>query len=221
MKGVYYNWKSNIRSKHIYEADQRSIQGDYEVETRSSGRHIGVIAQDVLQVVPELVYSQIPQEEWLEKDNDTSRSDLKSSSSAYKDNYISVNYHGLIPLIIEGIKELNGIMEELAIDTRYSRDKQLGDESFIDQEKVIKHIFDEEMARTREKGLKGLDDVHMFERDYINHDMHHVLTANCLSLCELYNETYLMDDISRLERHLADLQRDLQDKMSILESSYS
>jgi len=67
-----------------------SINGVYFdwIDSREEGRMTGVIAQEVEKVLPEVVF----------KD---------------KTDYLSVNYSGLVPLLIEGIKEQTKKIDEL------------------------------------------------------------------------------------------------------------
>ena len=69
LRGVYFRWDESLQSK--------------------SGRDIGIIAQELESVFPELV-------------------------STNKDGYRSVKYYLLAPVLIESIKELNDKYEELS-----------------------------------------------------------------------------------------------------------
>lgn len=69
LQGVYYNWKD-------------------EQQDKEDGRNIGVIAQEVEKLLPEVVF----------KD---------------RTNYLSVNYSGIVPVLIEAIKEQNQLISTL------------------------------------------------------------------------------------------------------------
>jgi len=82
LRGVYFHWNRTVQA----------------VETFSDKRHVGVIAQEVQEVLPEIV------------GNTT-------------DNYLGVDYAFLTPLLIEGVKELSnhtqylfGLMKETHTD---------------------------------------------------------------------------------------------------------
>merc|ERR1711988_1148769 len=85
LKGLYFNW---------IEDDVSGIRtGD------KSRRHLGLIAQDVKEVVPEAV------------------------SEIGKDNkYLGVNYNALIGLLVEAMKEMHLRVEKLERDTRTLRE---------------------------------------------------------------------------------------------------
>jgi len=67
LRGVYFKWMKDEISGLQFDDD----------------RHIGVLAQDVQKVLPEIVHQ------------------------AHDSNYLSVDYTSLIPLLIEAIRELN------------------------------------------------------------------------------------------------------------------
>ena len=61
---------------------------DWNDKSDKSGHDVGVIAQEVLEVLPEAV---------VERDN----------------GYLAVDYHKIIPLLVESIKELSGKVKDL------------------------------------------------------------------------------------------------------------
>jgi hypothetical protein len=89
-------FKKNIRPLHSALEKIRKLQGvSYEFRTKdfanksfSSGRQLGLIAQELETILPELVHTR-------------------------PDGYKAVNYDGLIPVLIEGIKEQQKEMEQL------------------------------------------------------------------------------------------------------------
>jgi hypothetical protein len=89
LKGLYFNW---------IEDDVSGIRtGD------KSRRHLGLIAQDVKEVVPEAV------------------------SEIGKDNkYLGVNYNALIGLLVEAMKEMHLRVEQLEQETRALREVSRG-----------------------------------------------------------------------------------------------
>ena len=85
LSGFVYNWNELANEKAQYDMDK-----DY----------VGVYAQDVEEVQPEAV-------DLVPFDND---GEDKSISG---DNYLTVKYDKLVPLLIESIKELKAEIEEL------------------------------------------------------------------------------------------------------------
>jgi hypothetical protein len=85
LKGLYFNW---------IEDDVAGVNlGD------KSRRHLGLIAQDVKEVVPEAVAE-------IDKDN----------------KYLGVNYNALIGLLVEALREMHLRLEKLERDTRTLRE---------------------------------------------------------------------------------------------------
>jgi hypothetical protein len=84
--------KVNSLSGFIYEPNERAIELGYQKEER-----VGVSAQDVEAVLPQAVKDAPINSEVVEGDND----------------YKTVQYEKLVPLLIEAIKELKSEVEEL------------------------------------------------------------------------------------------------------------
>mgnify|MGYP003321317837 CR=1 FL=1 len=86
-----YRLKDNIESISDPLAKVLNLSGntfDWNDKSNKSGHDVGVIAQEVLEVLPEAV---------IERDN----------------GYLAVDYHKIIPLLVESIKELSGKVEDL------------------------------------------------------------------------------------------------------------
>lgn len=101
MRGVYYDWdvdpelpyEEMIKSKQgaTYTKDNQTTPGN------SRGSRIGVIAQEIQEVLPQVV-AQF-------EDNDT--------TGAVIGEHLAVNYDDIIPVLIEAIKEQQVLIEEL------------------------------------------------------------------------------------------------------------
>jgi hypothetical protein len=85
IRGVYYNWQDNPQyvSDGVIPLD----------ETERKRRNVGLIAQDLQQVLPEAV-----------------------SSNGEDDQYLGVDYGSLSALLIEAMKEMHARMEMLEDD---------------------------------------------------------------------------------------------------------
>ena len=86
-----YRLKDNIESISDPLAKVLNLSGntfDWNEKSNKSGHDVGVIAQEVLEVLPEAV---------IERDN----------------GYLAVDYHKIIPLLVESIKELSSKVEYL------------------------------------------------------------------------------------------------------------
>jgi hypothetical protein len=85
------NWKDNITPINDSLAKVLSISGntfDWNEKSNQSGKDIGVVAQEVLEVLPEAVVER-------------------------EDGHLSVAYHKIVPLLVEAIKELSHKVEVL------------------------------------------------------------------------------------------------------------
>ena len=85
------NWKDNITPINDPLAKVLSISGntfDWNEKSNQGGKDIGVVAQEVLEVLPEAVVER-------------------------EDGHLSVAYHKIIPLLVEAIKELSHKVEVL------------------------------------------------------------------------------------------------------------
>lgn len=72
LRGVYFNWRQTEESGLDFDND----------------RHVGVLAQDIFDVLPEAVYGK------------------------HNNRYLGVDYQALIPLLVEAIKDLDTIIEK-------------------------------------------------------------------------------------------------------------
>eukprot|EP00605_Chrysophyceae_sp_TOSAG23-4_P001828 GSChrysophyteH1.ASY1.ANO1.2018.1 assembled CDS len=84
LKGIYYHWNKDIRGQDGF--DHR--------------RHLGYLAQDVMDAVPEAV-----------------------QTLAHDDQYLGIDYPSLVPLITEGINEMQGTTRRILEEIRDLREK--------------------------------------------------------------------------------------------------
>lgn len=100
IRGVTFDWKETTPDKMA-------------LEVPSSGHDVGVLAQEVQAVLPEAV-SLAPfdtsSETYSENDIDA---DVPMGDSKTGQNYLTVDYQKLVPLLIESIKELEARITEL------------------------------------------------------------------------------------------------------------
>jgi Chaperone of endosialidase len=127
IRGVYYSWRKDVfTNSNYYNNDEEAIiQDDIPHTISPSPRFVGVIAQDVLPVLPELIrpYPFIQDDSRLllntnfvqNTSNDKSHSVESSKVSNSMDKFMSVKYQGFIPLIIEAIKELESITTDTSV----------------------------------------------------------------------------------------------------------
>ncbi|NQT96302.1 MAG: tail fiber domain-containing protein [Candidatus Marinimicrobia bacterium] len=103
LRGVYYQWSDEGFGRFTQHIDEDFIAGPEATESenqqvkdfykekiyqRMGGKQVGVIAQELQEVVPELVQEQ-------------------------EDGYLEVSYGNLVALLIEGMKEQQATIEEL------------------------------------------------------------------------------------------------------------
>ena len=91
--GGFYYVENDLAKKFGYKNDQRQI---------------ALSAQDVLEVVPEAVFP---------APFDVSVSENGAEFSKTGENYLTVDYARLVPLIVEAVKELDDKVEGLMDDT--------------------------------------------------------------------------------------------------------
>ena len=100
IRGVTFNWKE-------------TTPDEMALDVPSSGHDVGVLAQEVQAVLPEAV-SLAPfdtsSETYSENDIDA---DVPMGDSKTGQNYLTVDYQKLVPLLIESIKELEARITEL------------------------------------------------------------------------------------------------------------
>ena len=114
LKGVYYNWMKDITY------DKSTLYLDDK-------RHIGLLAQDVQQVLPEIV------------------------SEIANGKYLGINYQELIPVVIEAINEMN---DEKYIQNNYNcNNKILNNETNLKIENLENQIITliDEMKSLKER----------------------------------------------------------------------
>ena len=91
LNGYNFDWKEEVKELGF----SPSIEKD----------DVGLIAQEVQEVVPQAVAPAPFDQEW---DND-----IKKSISKSGEDYLTVKYDKLVPLLVEAIKELKCEIEEL------------------------------------------------------------------------------------------------------------
>lgn len=97
LRGVYFKWSQS--------------HDDSATKAKSDRRHVGLIAQDVQAVFPEVV------------------------TNIYDDEYLGVNYAELVPVLVEAIRELNDNHIELSGEFDILHDK------FLKLEKTIASLL--------------------------------------------------------------------------------
>ena len=94
IRGVTFDWKDKTPDSK-------------ELDVPSSGHDVGVLAQEVQAVLPEAV-SLAPFDtsgpDYLEEDVDYG---IEEGTSITGENYLTVDYEKLVPLLIESIKQLS------------------------------------------------------------------------------------------------------------------
>jgi hypothetical protein len=95
INGVYFNW--NDKAKELSNKDTKI-------------REVGFIAQEVQSVLPEII-KPAPFDLELDEENTTVKNTLYKSVSG--EDYLTVQYEKIVPLLVECIKELKNEIEEL------------------------------------------------------------------------------------------------------------
>jgi len=95
INGVYFNW--NDTAKELMDRDTEI-------------RDIGFIAQEVQAVLPEIIRP-APFDSELDQENSTAENKIYKSKSG--EDYLTVQYEKIVPLLVECIKELKSEIEEL------------------------------------------------------------------------------------------------------------
>jgi hypothetical protein len=95
INGVYFNW--NETAKELMDRD-------------TEVRDIGFIAQEVQAVLPEIIRP-APFDSELDKENSSAENKIYKSKSG--EDYLTIQYEKIVPLLVECIKELKSEIEEL------------------------------------------------------------------------------------------------------------
>ena len=95
INGVYFNW--NETAKELMDRDTEI-------------RDIGFIAQEVQAVLPEIIRP-APFDSELDQENSTAENKIYKSKSG--EDYLTIQYEKIVPLLVECIKELKSEIEEL------------------------------------------------------------------------------------------------------------
>jgi hypothetical protein len=95
INGVYFNW--NETAKELMDRD-------------TDVRDIGFIAQEVQAVLPEIIRP-APFDSELDKENSSAENKIYKSKSG--EDYLTIQYEKIVPLLVECIKELKSEIEEL------------------------------------------------------------------------------------------------------------
>jgi len=95
INGVYFNW--NETAKELMDRDTEI-------------RDIGFIAQEVQAVLPEIIRP-APFDTELDQENSTAENKIYKSKTG--ENYLTIQYEKIVPLLVECIKELKSEIEEL------------------------------------------------------------------------------------------------------------
>jgi len=113
IRGVYYSRVDNVNDV---------VETVSPVQSQQQQRFVGVIAQDVLQVLPELVrpssQGRVNRSNWEGNNSLDASNDSEPTGNA---KFMSVKYQGFIPLMIEAIKELESLLSDID-DMGCSRD---------------------------------------------------------------------------------------------------
>ena len=95
INGVYFNW--NDKAKELADKDIKTNQ-------------VGLIAQEIQKVLPEVVKVAPFDVEFDDENSLPGQNKYKSKSG---ENYLTIQYEKIVPLLVECIKELKKEIEEL------------------------------------------------------------------------------------------------------------
>ena len=91
------------------------LQGyEFEWKHRDDGIHYGVIAQDLLKVLPHaVVEKKVPFYDGDKSGSDSYKEEWKKENGIEDNKYYTARYEEIIPVLIEGMKELNNKIQKL------------------------------------------------------------------------------------------------------------
>jgi hypothetical protein len=170
LKGVYFNWIQNEKNGLQFDTD----------------RHVGVIAQDVEKVLPEVI------------------------SKIVDGKYLGVDYNGLIPLLIEAIHDLNDIFL-----LKFDVDKVGINDGSNDNSLLLKKNDNNELLKivNNLEYLSILNNSNIIEKETdnfvnnaVNNDVN--ISTNTLFNCDLDK---LFDDILENEKSIESLKKQNND----------
>ena len=92
-----------------------SLQGyEFEWKHKDDGTHYGVIAQDLLEVLPHaVVEKKVPFYDGDSSGSDSYKEEWKKENGIEDNKYYTARYEEIIPVLIEGMKELNNKIQKL------------------------------------------------------------------------------------------------------------
>ena len=92
-----------------------SLQGyEFEWKHKDDGTHYGIIAQDLLEVLPHAVTEKkLPFYDGDKSESDTYKEEWKKENGVKDNKYYTARYEEIIPVLIEGMKELNNKIQKL------------------------------------------------------------------------------------------------------------
>jgi len=92
-----------------------SLQGyEFEWKHKDDGTHYGIIAQDLLEVLPHAVAEKkLPFYDGDRSESDIYKEEWKKEQGIEDDKYYTARYEEIIPVMIEGMKELNQKISKL------------------------------------------------------------------------------------------------------------
>merc|ERR1711871_231450 len=128
IRGVYYHWNRNVTDAEGLSEPGTDGQTDFE-----SRRQIGVIAQDVLAVAPEIV---------------------SGGLQGKQSEFLRVDYNKLVPLLIEAVRELNGQLKLLEGDIDGLSDDKKEEKQTEEEEQAEEEQTEEEEEEEEEEALK-------------------------------------------------------------------
>ena len=117
LTGVYYYWTKEIQNMHGY--DNR--------------RHLGFLAQDVHEALPEAV------------------------NSVLEDKYLGVDYPAMVPLLTEGMNEIHDLQKDLEFDVRQLHEKLTATVNESQKIRELHEKYHEELATESDKKTKALE----------------------------------------------------------------
>jgi hypothetical protein len=95
INGVYFNWNETAKKLN---------------EKNTDIREVGFIAQEINEILPEIV-KLAPFDSELDMDNSSANNKIYKSKSG--EDYLTIQYEKIVPLLVECIKELKSEIEEL------------------------------------------------------------------------------------------------------------
>lgn len=175
LRGVYLKWNDTEIDQqtddyvNLQSVDKSLKDGKKD---KNASKHSGFIAQELQSVFPEVVLSQIDGEfdRYVDSDEKDIKENTRKPDNHKNDQYLGVNYDGIIALLIEGINELNNDIDRyldtnvhVTVDTNLSSDAS--DDTFNSPESFQELTHEDTVNMTNDEVMFHINQyIHEIQR---------------------------------------------------------